>query len=112
MIAIFFKLSAILQYVFLAGLYRRLLSTNNQPLGAFSRTFTQRIYRASNQDASAIITLSSDESYRHEFTYGSAYLSQSSRTLLLPATTQTLQITTYQGKQREVRNDLITTLIE
>lgn len=89
------------------------VANNNQPLGAFSRTFTQRTYQATHQDAFATITLADGKSYQHEFTFGSAYLSQSSRTLLLPATTQRLQITTYQGEQREVKNnDLITTSIE
>ncbi|MGD1892744.1 MAG: VCBS repeat-containing protein [Cyclobacteriaceae bacterium] len=87
------------------------IANNNQPLEAFAHSNTASIYRATAQDASAVVTLGNGQFYQHEFTYGSAYLSQSSRTLLLPASTQQLLITTYRGEQKEVKiNDLITVL--
>jgi hypothetical protein len=87
------------------------VANNNQPLETFTRSTTTSIYQATEQDASAIVTLSNGQSYQHEFTYGSAYLSQSSRALLLPANTQQLLITTYKGEQKEINiNALITVL--
>ncbi|MEM9674287.1 MAG: VCBS repeat-containing protein [Bacteroidota bacterium] len=88
-----------------------IVTNNNQPLEAFAHSNTASIYRATAQDASAVVTLGNGQSYQHEFTYGSTYLSQSSRTLLLPTNTQQLLITTYRGEQKEVKiNDLITVL--
>ncbi|MEO0331395.1 MAG: VCBS repeat-containing protein, partial [Bacteroidota bacterium] len=81
------------------------VANNNQPLEAFSTSPGRKVYRASSNDAVATITLNNGKSYKHEFTYGSAYLSQSARLLWLPSTTRKLVIISFQNSLREVPLD-------
>ena len=81
------------------------VANNNQPLEAFSTFSGKKIYRANGNDAVATITLTNGKSYKHEFTYGSAYLSQSARLLWLPSSTRKLLITSFQNSLREISLD-------
>jgi hypothetical protein len=53
-------------------------------------------------DFYAVITDTKGRKSKHEFYYGSGYLSQSSRTLSLPNNVQSVMIYDFTGKSREV----------
>lgn len=53
-------------------------------------------------DSFALITLASGETRRHEFYYGSTYLSQSSRIMHLPAGVTKVVVTNYTGESRNI----------
>jgi hypothetical protein len=77
-----------------------LVSNNDGPLQAYEPTRTARYYRAGPQDAYAEITLAGGNTYRHEFYYGSTYLSQSARLLRYPAGAVRVRVVDYRGNGR------------
>ena len=61
--------------------------------------------RPRENDAYATVTLTDGRKYRHEFQYGSTYLSNSSRSLKLTSKISTVSITDYQGNERSIQLD-------
>jgi len=59
--------------------------------------------RVNSNDATATVTLSDGRKYRHEFQYGSTYLSNSSRSLKLSSNISGVTITDYQGNVRQIQ---------
>jgi enediyne biosynthesis protein E4 len=59
-----------------------------------------RLYRPGDDDAFALITLPSGQKRRHEFFYGSGYLSHSSRAIRLPEA-GSFVITNFRGQSRQ-----------
>ena len=56
-------------------------------------------YTASNDDAYALVTLANGKVYKHEFYFGSTYLSQSSRSLRLGAEVVSFKVFDTMGKE-------------
>ncbi|MFD2572691.1 VCBS repeat-containing protein [Spirosoma soli] len=84
---------------------RRLLlaAQNNDSLKAFSQpTKLTKTIRAKPLDAYAVIKLTNGRTIRQEFYYGSAYLSQSSRVLTVPANVTEVFVYDFMGKSRRV----------
>ena len=77
-----------------------LVSNNDGPLQAYEPTRTGPYYRPGPRDAYAQITLPGGKTCRHEFYYGSTYLSQSARLLRYPAGAVQVRVVDYQGKGR------------
>jgi len=61
--------------------------------------------RPGENDAYATVTLTDGRKYRHEFQYGSTYLSNSSRSLKLSSKISAVSITDYQGNERSIQLD-------
>jgi len=59
--------------------------------------------RANTDDFFATVTLSDGKKYRHEFQYGSTYLSNSSRSIKITPQMAGIVITDFQGKERSVQ---------
>ena len=77
---------------------------NNDQLLSFlnSKKQTGKIIRAASNDAYAIIQYADGKKLKKEFYYGSGYLSCSSRFISIPVTAKSIQLVSYQGKQRIV----------
>jgi hypothetical protein len=77
---------------------------NNDQLLSFlnSEKQTGKIIRAEANDAYAIIQYADGKKLKKEFYYGSGYLSCSSRFISIPVTAKSIQLVSYQGKQRIV----------
>ncbi len=58
---------------------------------------------AQTNDANALVTLVDGRKYRHEFQYGSTYLSNSSRSLKISQKISSVVITDFQGKLRSIQ---------
>lgn len=89
----------------LANGHRLLLATrNNGPLAALEQKVlpNRRVFRADPLDAFARLIFADGHTARHEFQYGSTYLSQSSRILSVPASVVKLVVYTSRGKARIV----------
>ncbi len=81
-----------------------LVTSNSDSLEAFSQIQPNRrdTFSPEPLDVSAIITLQDGRKYRHEFYFGSSYLSQSSRTLKLIDKVDSLVITNNHGGKRYI----------
>ncbi len=86
-----------------------LVSNNDGPLQAFEPTGTAAYYRPGPRDAYAEITLADGRTCRHEFYYGSTYLSQSARLLRYPANAVRVRVVDYRGNGRLPNNEQLTT---
>jgi hypothetical protein len=86
-----------------------LVGNNDGPLQAYASTRTSPYYRPGPQDAYAEITLADGKTYRHEFYYGSTYLSQSARLLQYPANAVRVRVVDYRGNGRLPNNEQLTT---
>jgi hypothetical protein len=87
----------------LAGGKRMILSASNQgPVKTFSYVQQKQAIQLKPSDAWAMITLQDGQKMRQEFYYGAAYLSQSSRTLAVPAGARAITIYDFAGKGRQV----------
>jgi hypothetical protein len=77
---------------------------NNDQLLSFlnSKKQTGKIIRAGANDAYAIIQYADGKKLKKEVYYGSGYLSSSSRFISIPEAVKSVQLVTYQGKQRTV----------
>jgi len=73
---------------------------------AGTKTFKDQMpstyFHANANDVSATVTLTDGRKYRHEFQYGSTYLSNSSRSLKISPRVASITITDSQGKERSV----------
>ncbi len=82
---------------------RMVLSATNQgPVKTFTYVQQKEVIQLNPSDAWATVTLQDGRKVRQEFYYGSAYLSQSSRTLAVPAGAQSITIYDFTGKSRQV----------
>ncbi len=59
-----------------------------------------KYFRATRDDSYAIITLKNGKTYKHEFYYGSTYLSQSSRTITINDKIDSVIVYDFKGKKR------------
>lgn len=83
-----------------------LASQNNDSLQVLLKeNLPTRILKAAPTDFYAIITNSKGRKSKHEFYYGSGYLSQSSRSLPLPNNAQSVVIVDFNGRSREVSSN-------
>ncbi|MCJ8164041.1 VCBS repeat-containing protein [Pontibacter sp. E15-1] len=86
-----------------------LVAANNDSLKAYRQTMRPAAVQAVPvlpSDAYATLTLANGKTRKQEFYFGSGYLSQSSRTLWLPAGVQSVRIMDRAGKQRLQLSDL------
>ena len=88
----------------LSGGDRLLLAgRNNDVLKAFvQRSVPETTIPVGPLDAFALITRADERTSRHEFYYGSTYLSQSSRTLYVPTDAVKITVCDFAGKSRTV----------
>jgi hypothetical protein len=80
-----------------------IIGTNSDSLQMVRRNVTSRQLTLFKDDAYALITDSTNKTYRQEFHYGQSYLSQSSRTFSLPINTRSIVIYTFSGNKRELK---------
>ena len=76
-----------------------IVANNATPLKAFTIKQNQR-YQPRPDDAYAIVTLKDGRKYKHEFYYGSTYLSQSSRVLSYTGDAEHIEVYTFRGEKR------------
>ncbi len=85
------------------GLSLIVVGNNSNKAKSFIDQMPATYVRANTNDVTAAVTLSDGRKYRHEFQYGSTYLSNSSRSLKLSSKISALTITDYQGKVRSIQ---------
>lgn len=87
----------------LVGQGRELIvvANNNSRARAYMPTKKRDYYRAGNTDAYAIATLANGKRFKHEFYFGSSYLSQSSRIMTIDPQATSIRIFDTKGNQRE-----------
>ena len=77
---------------------------NSGPLKAYSYSTDSHAIAVGPDIAYALIHLKNGSVYKHEFTYGSTYLSQSSRKLIVrPDRTDFLELFSYTGQQKQIQ---------
>ncbi len=86
------------------GLEGVLMTCNSDRLHLFTNPSKskQATIRMMPMDAYAELKLKGGKTRRHEFYYGSTYLSQSTRTFVMPSTVETVTIVEYSGRRRTV----------
>jgi hypothetical protein len=78
-----------------------IVANNSSPLKTFAiRQDKDKHYQPRPDDAYALITLKDGRKYKHEFCYGSTYLSQSSRVLLYTRDAEHIEVYTFRGEKR------------
>lgn len=75
---------------------------NNEPLVTYTITSKDRVIKAKDTDAYAIITYKNGKKERKEFYYGGGYLSHSSRSVNIPKNVTSVKIFDYSGKERVI----------
>lgn len=75
-------------------------SVNDDSLVSFRLPSGGRFLQPAADDAFALIKLKNGQAYRHEFYYGSTYLSQSSRSMPVPDDVQSVTLVSYSGRTR------------
>jgi len=78
------------------------VGNNSNKTKTFRDQLPAKYVYAGKNDAYATVTLTDGRKYRHEFPYGSTYLSSSSRSLKITPAISTVTITDYQGNTRSV----------
>jgi hypothetical protein len=82
----------------------RLIATNNNgPVGVYKFNQQSVIFKPETNDSYAIVTLQDGRNYKSEFYYGSSYLSQSDRSLLLPASAVSIKVFNLEGKSKVIQ---------
>ncbi|HEY5749646.1 MAG TPA: FG-GAP-like repeat-containing protein [Chryseolinea sp.] len=76
-----------------------IVANNASPLKAFAIKQNKH-YQPRPDDAYAIVTLKDGRKYKHEFYYGSTYLSQSSRVLSYTGDAEHIEVYTFRGEKR------------
>ncbi len=79
-----------------------LVANNSAKLKAFEQPVYGNKLKAEPMDASVLITTKEGKTYKHEFYYGSTYLSQSSRMLNLKDGLDRISIKDFKGNNREI----------
>jgi enediyne biosynthesis protein E4 len=80
-----------------------LVGNNSAKTSSFIYQTTFPYVRANANDVIATVTLADGRKYRHEFQYGSTYLSHSSRSIKITPHITGITITDFQGKERSVQ---------
>jgi hypothetical protein len=78
------------------------VGNNSGPVKTYRVNKKVKTYRARRDDAYALITLRDGKTYKHEFYYGSTYLSQSSRSLAYSTKVMKIVVFNIRGERREV----------
>ena len=79
-----------------------IVGNNSGPIKAYAVNEKYKSYQAQQDDAFAVLTLRNGKSYKHEFFYGSTYLSQSSRSLPSSSDVVKIEVFNFKGELREV----------
>ncbi|HEX8038996.1 MAG TPA: hypothetical protein VF490_07580, partial [Chryseosolibacter sp.] len=79
-----------------------LVANNSERVRAYATKAKTNVFKPAGDDAYALITLADGKSYKHEFYYGSAYLSQSTRAMAVPQHTVSIKVFDFRGKSRDV----------
>ena len=80
-----------------------LAGVNNDKLKAYRVNVVNKYFDAAQDDSYALVKLKNGKTYRHEFYYGSTYLSQSSRSLKLSDEVASFEVYTFSGKKKIAR---------
>jgi len=80
-----------------------LVGNNDAGTMSFKDQSPSNYVRPNTHDVTALVTLADGRKYRHEFQYGSTYLSNSSRSLKVSPRISAITITDFQGKERSVQ---------
>ena len=78
-----------------------LVGNNTGPTQAFAVKQKHKTYQPDPDDAFALVTLSNGRTFRHEFFYGSTYLSESSRTLRYSGSVEKIEVYNFRGERKE-----------
>jgi hypothetical protein len=78
------------------------VGNNSAKTKSFKEQTPSRYVRVAANDVIATVTLTDGRKYRHEFQYGSTYLSSSSRSIKISPLIAGITITDFQGKERSV----------
>ena len=79
-----------------------LAGNNNGKMKIHNTNIIGKYFSPKMEDAYAIVKLKNGASYRHEFYYGSTYLSNSSRKFMLPAELSELAVYNFMGEKKIV----------
>jgi len=79
-----------------------LVGNNSDPLKAYRVSHANKNYKPERDDSYALITLKNGKIFKHEFNYGSTYLSQSSRYFNCPAGATKIKIFNSKSVSREI----------
>jgi len=77
-----------------------IVGNNNGATRMYSTKTNTKFYKANNDDAYAMVTLANGKVFKHEFYFGSTYLSQSSRSLRLGAQVVSFKVFDSMGMER------------
>ncbi|HMI65489.1 MAG TPA: VCBS repeat-containing protein, partial [Cyclobacteriaceae bacterium] len=78
------------------------VANNSGPVKTYRVNKKVKTYRARRDDAFALITLKNGKTYKQEFSYGSTYLSQSTRSLAYSSDVVKIIVFTIRGERTEV----------
>ena len=78
------------------------VGNNSGPIKTYEVNQKNKSYLAKRDDASALITFRNGKTYKHEFSYGSTYLSQSSRSLGYSSDVVKIVVFNFLGEGKEV----------
>ncbi|MCW9707524.1 VCBS repeat-containing protein [Fodinibius salsisoli] len=76
---------------------------NQGPLKLFRSSTNQQLWSPDPLDVSAVLHFEHGSSQKHEFYHGSSFYSSSARFVVVPDSTELIEISDYQGNQRTVR---------
>ncbi|MEO5599535.1 MAG: VCBS repeat-containing protein [Cyclobacteriaceae bacterium] len=79
-----------------------IVGNNSGPLRSYLSTKKGRYYRAEKDDAYALITRANGSVYKHEFYFGSTYLSSSSRSIKLMPDVRSIKLFNTRGNVTEI----------
>jgi enediyne biosynthesis protein E4 len=82
-----------------------IVGNNSGKVRAFVAKQSGRLYQPARNVSYALVTLGNGKIYKHEFYYGSTYLSQSSRNLRLPSGARSVKIFDFKGNHKELDLD-------
>lgn len=80
--------------------YALAATQNKGPLKIFGLTNTNKIFRFNDDDVSTLVYLKNGKKRKHEIYYGTSFLSQSSRILLINHSMVKMDVTNLAGKKR------------
>jgi len=79
-----------------------IVGNNSDRVRAYLSKTTKKYYYPEKGDAYALLTMKDGSIYKHEFYYGSTYLSQSSRAMPIPKDVISVKVFDFQGKSRDI----------
>jgi enediyne biosynthesis protein E4 len=77
-----------------------LSAINNDKMKAHKTNGSKKYFYPANNDSYALVTLNNGKTYKHEFSFGSTYLSQSSRAMVLASDIKGFEVFDFQGKKK------------